>query len=256
MSTVPGCNITWSIGCKSQSENYPRLFNICTAGSCFHWCLRSSIGWMQANPAVLVDNLIQDFQLSADGTSSLTMRTSVAFTVMAEDSNWSAEKAGPKGKFNVCAHTVALSEDTRLYQTDGEGSDKAASYPKQRSINHTQNHPVSHPTSQEIGRRADGSLRFRKQVIPDETPASMPVIRLDVHEDLEMSMELDMKGISALPKKVLQEVQLQIPREMFDLTNLVCATYIDSRLLILRGVSGAALLFIRSPVSWWQWSRS
>jgi hypothetical protein len=204
---------------------------------------------MQANPAVLVDNLIQDCQLSADGTSSLTMRTSVGFTVMAEDSNWSAEKTGPKGKFNVCAHTVALSEDTRLYQTDGEGSDKAALYPKQRSINHTQNHPISHPTSQEIGRRADGSLRFRKQVIPDETPASMPVIRLDVHEDLEMSMELDMKGISALPKKVLQEVQLQIPREMFDLTSLVCATYIDSRLLILRGVSGAALLFIRSPLS-------
>lgn len=45
---------------------------------------------------------------------------------------------------------------------------------------------------------------------------------------------------------VLKEVRIQIPQEMFDLTRFACGTYIDSRLLVLRGVNGSALLFTRS----------
>ncbi|TKY74104.1 plastid-lipid-associated protein 14 [Spatholobus suberectus] len=49
-------------------------------------------------------------------------------------------------------------------------------------------------------------------------------------------------------RNVLQELRTQIPPEMFDLSKLVCGTYVDSRLLVLRGVNGSALLFTRSFV--------
>ncbi|BAS73497.1 Os01g0655500, partial [Oryza sativa Japonica Group] len=47
-------------------------------------------------------------------------------------------------------------------------------------------------------------------------------------------------------QKVLQEIRTQTPPEMFDLSKIVCGTYVDARLMILRGVNGSALFFTRS----------
>jgi hypothetical protein len=48
------------------------------------------------------------------------------------------------------------------------------------------------------------------------------------------------------PSIIVQEIRVQVPPEMFDLSRLLCGTHVDSRLLVLRGVNGPALLFTRS----------
>ena len=64
-----------------------------------------------------------------------------------------------------------------------------------------------------------------------------------------MTMELDYVGKdTTYPMRCLQEVRIQTPPESFDISEVVCGTYIDARLLVLRGVSGAALLFVRSSL--------
>lgn len=79
-----------------------------------------------------------------------------------------------------------------------------------------------------------------------ELPSSLPAVKLTV-DDINVSLKLDSSSLSAdAAKKVLQEVRTQIPFEMFDVSKFVCGTYVDSRMMVLRGVSGSALLFTRS----------
>ncbi|CAO2838644.1 unnamed protein product [Amaranthus hypochondriacus] len=92
------------------------------------------------------------------------------------------------------------------------------------------------------------SGRKWKNVLPNrEIPSSLPVAKL-VSSDIEMTMNLDapLRSNVGEAQKVLQEVRLQVPPEMFDLSKIVCGTYVDSRLLVLRSVNGSALLFTRS----------
>ncbi|CAM8995186.1 unnamed protein product [Rhodiola kirilowii] len=49
-----------------------------------------------------------------------------------------------------------------------------------------------------------------------------------------------------LQKKLFGKLECNYPPEMFDLSRLVCGTYLDARLLVLRGVNGSALLLARS----------
>ncbi|XP_078153308.1 OBP3-responsive protein 1 isoform X1 [Carex rostrata] len=78
-----------------------------------------------------------------------------------------------------------------------------------------------------------------------EVPPSLPVAKFHVGEiDISMTIGSDPNVDEA--QGVLKEVRIQIPQEMFDLTRFACGTYIDSRLLVLRGVNGSALLFTRS----------
>lgn len=90
--------------------------------------------------------------------------------------------------------------------------------------------------------------RWGKAIPYKELPSSLPVARLVSHDDVEVTLDLDeplsrdVKGAG----NVVREVRMQIPPEMFDLSKLVCGTYVDPRLLVLRGVSGSALLFTRS----------
>lgn len=91
------------------------------------------------------------------------------------------------------------------------------------------------------------SGRWGKAIPYKEFPSSLPVatfISDDIELLLNLGRPLNQEVDSA--KKVLQEVRTQIPPEMFDLSRLVCGTYIDSRLLVLRSVNGSALLFTRS----------
>ncbi|KAL2921869.1 putative plastid-lipid-associated protein 14 chloroplastic [Bienertia sinuspersici] len=89
--------------------------------------------------------------------------------------------------------------------------------------------------------------KWRKAFPYKEIPSSLPVAKL-VSNDIETTMNLGEPLSRKVDdaKKVLQEVRLQVPPEMFDLSKIVCGTYVDSRLLILRSVNGSALLFTRS----------
>lgn len=94
------------------------------------------------------------------------------------------------------------------------------------------------------------SARKQKKAIPfKEMPTSLPVAKL-LSGDIEVGVNLDDPLNRNLEdaRNVVQEVRIQIPPEMFDLSKLVCGTYVDSRLLVLRGVNGSALLFTRSCV--------
>ena len=88
--------------------------------------------------------------------------------------------------------------------------------------------------------------KWRKAIPFKEFPSSLPVAKL-VSGEIEVQMNMGdalIKDVSA--RNILQEVRTQIPPEMFDLSKLVCGTFLDSRLLVLRGVNGSALLFTRS----------
>ena len=69
-----------------------------------------------------------------------------------------------------------------------------------------------------------------------------------VSADIEVTMSLgdNLNQNDVTPSSIVQEIRVQVPPEMFDLSRLVCGTYVDSRLLVLRGVNGSALLFTRS----------
>ncbi|KAK1267894.1 hypothetical protein QJS04_geneDACA008194 [Acorus gramineus] len=76
-----------------------------------------------------------------------------------------------------------------------------------------------------------------------EPPFNLPVVKLTSSE-VEVTMNLNESVGGAMD--VLREVRTQVPPEMFDVSKLVCGTYVDARLLVLRGVNGSALLFTRS----------
>lgn len=85
-----------------------------------------------------------------------------------------------------------------------------------------------------------------KEIGAKEPPFGLRAAKLVAGEvDIEMSLD----STQSSPEEagnVLREVRTQIPPEMFDVSKLVCGTYIDARLMVLRGVNGSALLFTRS----------
>uniref|UniRef100_A0A0E0C5I2 Protein kinase domain-containing protein n=1 Tax=Oryza meridionalis TaxID=40149 RepID=A0A0E0C5I2_9ORYZ len=87
--------------------------------------------------------------------------------------------------------------------------------------------------------------KWRKVSKMKELPASLPTVNITMDEqDVSMSCNSTLNVSSA--QKVLQEIRTQTPPEMFDLSKIVCGTYVDARLMILRGVNGSALFFTRS----------
>ncbi|KAK9672457.1 hypothetical protein RND81_12G102000 [Saponaria officinalis] len=89
--------------------------------------------------------------------------------------------------------------------------------------------------------------KWRKAFPVSEIPSSLPVAKL-VSTEIELTMNLDEPLGSKVEnaEKVLREIRLQVPPEMFDVSKIVCGTYVDFRLLILRCVNGSALLFTRT----------
>uniref|UniRef100_A0A5K0Z6R2 Uncharacterized protein n=1 Tax=Nymphaea colorata TaxID=210225 RepID=A0A5K0Z6R2_9MAGN len=88
---------------------------------------------------------------------------------------------------------------------------------------------------------------WRRASPVEDIPQALPAASL-LPGEIEVTMNLDevpddVEGM----KKVLREVRVQIPPEMFNVSKLVSATYADSRLLVLRSVAGSALLFTRTP---------
>uniref|UniRef100_A0A2P2L664 Uncharacterized protein n=2 Tax=Rhizophora mucronata TaxID=61149 RepID=A0A2P2L664_RHIMU len=91
--------------------------------------------------------------------------------------------------------------------------------------------------------------KWRKAMPFKEFPSSIPVAKL-VSGDIDVTMSLDdpLNQNIAIAQNIVKEVRTQVPPEIFDLSKLICGTYIDPRLLVLRGVNGSALLFTRCCV--------
>lgn len=144
--------------------------------------------------------------------------------------NWPHDKAGVAGKLGVDS-CFRLTAGKRLYLKE------------EKETNFL---PSSSNTADSILKKLSGR-RWRKAIPFKEFPSSLPVAKL-VSNEIEVAMSLNdplAKNVNAA-KNAVHEVRTQVPPEMFDLSKLVCGTYVDSRLLVLRGVSGSALFFTRT----------
>lgn len=179
---------------------------------------------------VLVGDVHLSIMKTSNSKSLFSLTSDIGFKVMAEQA-WPHEKTGVAGSLRTSSF-VKLRAGKRLYveeeENTGGGSFTQAS------------------TLSSLGQKLSGK-RWRKAVPFNEIPSSLPVAKL-VSGDVEMTMNLTgpLSGDVDAARRVLQEVRLQVPPEMFDVSKMVCGTCIDSRLLVLRSVNGSALLFTRA----------
>jgi hypothetical protein len=139
------------------------------------------------------------------------------------ESEWPHDKSGTEGTLSVT--TSARIAAGRIY-TNKEDSEE------------------SRITSSKFSRRYLRG-KWRKVSEMKKLPSSFPTVNIATDEvDVSMSCNSTLNVSSA--QNVLQEIRIQTPPEMFDLSKIVCGTYIDARMMILRGVNGSALFFVRS----------
>ncbi|CBI23141.3 probable plastid-lipid-associated protein 14, chloroplastic [Vitis vinifera] len=190
------------------------------------------IGLTLRQPSARV--LIGDVHLTVSRTSTLntnlSLTSDIGFTVMVNQ-NWPHDKSGTTGKLQVNA-MFRLTAGRRLYLKEDKTTGKF---------------PSPSSTSQNSVIRKFSGRKWRKAIPFKEFPSTLPVAKFTPH-DVELTMSLDdpLSTNVDIAKTVVREVRTQVPPEIFDLSKIVCGTYLDPRLLVLRGVSGSALLFTRS----------
>ncbi|XP_028789412.1 probable plastid-lipid-associated protein 14, chloroplastic isoform X1 [Neltuma alba] len=201
------------------------------------YCTGKHIGLTLRQPPARV--LIKDVHLTVSRASKLKANFSfvsnIGFTVMIGQ-DWPHDKSGKNGSLEV-ESSFGLMAGRRLYIKQ-EKQEKA-----------TDKFSFGHSSSEmDLAQKISGK-KWRKVIPFKEFPSSLPAAKL-VPGDIDVTMTLDdpLNQDLGTARNVLQEVRTQVPPEMFDLSKLVCGTYVDSRLLVLRGVNGSALLFTRSFV--------
>lgn len=177
--------------------------------------------------------LIGDVYLTVERTSkpytTFSFTSEISFTVLIGH-NWPHDKAGVAGKLGVDS-CFRLAAGKRLYLREEKETNSLTS---------------SSNTTDSIVKKLS-QRRWRKVIPFKDFPSSLPVAKL-ISKEIEVEMSLSDplgKNVNAA-KDAAHEVRTQVPPEMFDLSKLVCGTYVDSRLLVLRGVSGSALFFTRT----------
>lgn len=164
--------------------------------------------------------------------TNLSFISDIGFTVMTGE-NWPHDKTGVEGKLQVNS-LFRLMAGRRLYLKEEEKNTGQISFSPSNARD-------------AFAQKLSGG-KWRKALPFKESPSSLPVAKL-VSSGVDgvtlnlgdpLSKNLNSAG------NVVQEIRIQVPPEMFDLSKLVCGTYVDSRLLVLRGVNGSALLFTRS----------
>lgn len=167
----------------------------------------------------------------ANNTSSLSFTSDIGFTAITSK-DWPHNKAGAAGKLQTFSQ-FRLVAGKRLYLKE-----------EKKNIG---KFSMGEPDAEEGLVEKLETKRWKKVVPFKEFPSSLPVAKL-VSGEIEVTMSMTDRVES--PGNVIGEVRKQIPQEMFDLSKLVCGTYIDSRLLVLRCVNGSALLFTRSSLDY------
>ncbi|WOL03169.1 putative plastid-lipid-associated protein 14, chloroplastic [Canna indica] len=180
----------------------------------------------QTVPRVLIRDVHLTFTQASDSDyRTYSLVSDISFKIIPTP-DWPHDKSGHPGSLHVKS-VVRLCPGRRIYPKEDDS--EAKSFIFQSSSVH--------------------SLASRKWKGMDnlkEFPSSLPAVKLLV-DDVDVSMRLDSSALTVdIAKNVLKEVRTQIPLEMFDLSKFVCGTYVDSRMMVLRGVSGSALLFTRS----------
>ncbi|KAJ7965360.1 OBP3-responsive protein 1 [Quillaja saponaria] len=198
------------------------------------YCTGMHIGLTLRQPAVRV--LIGDVHLTVTRVSKMNTNFSfisdIGFSVMIGQ-DWPHDKAGKSGSLQAKS-VFALTAGRRLYLKEEKSTGKFSKGTSSTEVS--------------LAQKLSGK-KWRKVIPFKEFPSSLPAAKL-VSGDIDVTMSLDdpLNQNVDTARNVIHEVRTQIPPEMFDLSKLVCGTYVDSRLLILRGVNGSALLFTRSFV--------
>ncbi|MQL83778.1 hypothetical protein Taro_016266 [Colocasia esculenta] len=178
----------------------------------------------QAPWRVLIGDTHLTFTSVSDRTFSLN--SDISFTVMPAK-GWPHDKSGSSGKLHVRSSSLRLSSGSRLYLSEG---------PQEAGA----------PSSQQSVAREQLERKWKKISSSKKVPFSLPAARFAASDvDVEMSFDASLTNVG-MAEGALREVRTQIPPEMFDLSKIVCGTYLDARLMVLRGVNGSALLFTRS----------
>ncbi|XP_027903929.1 probable plastid-lipid-associated protein 14, chloroplastic isoform X2 [Vigna unguiculata] len=196
------------------------------------YCTGKHIGLTLRQPPLRV--LVGDVHLTVTRESKLKANLSfdsdIGFSVMIGQ-DWPLDKAGKSGRLRVNS-SFTLRAGRRLYLNHDKTTEKFFFGPSSN---------VEALAQKFKGKKWSKIIPFK------EFPSSLPAAKL-ASGDIDVTMNLDdpLDQNIDTAKSVLQELRTQIPPEVFDLSKLVCGTYVDSRLLVLRGVNGSALLFTRS----------
>lgn len=190
---------------------------------CLLYCTGRHIGLTlrQPTPRVLITDAFLTFAETPESVDPvLSLTSEIGFKIMPE-SDWPHDKSGTEGILSITTSARITPGSIYTNADDIEGSRiTSSSY---------------------LGGKWGKASNIK------QLPASLPAASINVDEDeVDVSMSCGSTLNVNSARKVLQEVRTQTPPEMFDLSKIVCGTYIDSRLMILRGVNGSALLFIRS----------
>ncbi|XP_077227584.1 OBP3-responsive protein 1 [Tasmannia lanceolata] len=198
------------------------------------YCTGRHIGltFRQPSHRVLICNVYLTLTQSSDAEDKLSLASDIGFTVVL-GSQWPHNKVGTPGRLHI-GSSVSLEAGRRVYLKEE----------KERGKN-----SLRLSNSQESVARKLSGRKWKRAALIKELPSSLPVAKL-VSGEVEMTMSLDSPALqdAGIARNVLREVRTQVPPEMFDVSKLVCGTYVDSRLLVLRGVNGSALFFTRSCV--------
>lgn len=184
----------------------------------------------QPSARVLIDDVYITVSRASALNTKLSFTSGIGFRVIVNQ-NWPHDKSGTSGELQVNA-MFRLTAGRRLYFKQDKTTGKFPS--------------PSSSSQDSVIQKLSGS-QWTKTVPFKDFPTSIPVAKLTPN-DVEMTMRLDdpLSTNVETARNVIQEIRTQIPPEIFDLSKIVCGTYLDPRLLVLRGVNGSALLFTRS----------
>lgn len=182
---------------------------------------------------VLVGDVHLTVRRASKSRANLSIVSDIGFSVMIGQ-DWPHDKSGKSGRLQVNS-SFTLTPGRRLYLKQDNTTTEKLSFG---------------PSGNEEALAQKFTSKKWSKIIPfKEFPSSLPTAKL-VSSDIDVTMNLDdpLNRNTDTARNVLQELRTQIPPEIFDLSKIVCGTYVDSRLLVLRGVNGSALLFTRSFV--------
>ncbi|CAM8993403.1 unnamed protein product [Rhodiola kirilowii] len=184
----------------------------------------------QPSARVLIDDVYLTISRASKMDPTLQFISDIGYRVM-DGQDWPHDKTGTAGTLKVNA-SFRLMAGRRLYL---------------RADKNSTSNLTTASTSQDSVIRKFTDAKWRKVLPFSELPTSLPVAKLAA-ADIDVTMQLDdpLRQNVETAKKVIREARMQLPPEMFDLSRLVCGTYLDARLLVLRGVNGSALLLARS----------
>ncbi|KAL3653620.1 putative plastid-lipid-associated protein 14, chloroplastic [Castilleja foliolosa] len=187
----------------------------------------------QSSSRVLIGDVHLKISKLLKPHATFSIQSDVSFKVMPGGQDWAHDKTGTIGKLRVNSLSK-LRAGRRLYIKEETST----------SIN------SAAPDTRDFILEKLSSKKWRKIIPVKEYPSSLPVAKL-VTSDVEVQMSLDepLSRDVGSAQNVVREARMQLPPELFDLSKIVCGTYVDSRLLVLRSVSGSALLFTRSFVT-------